>query len=402
MRSLPFAVALMVGCGTAAAADWQFDPFIEAGALFNDNYTLVNSASKADVSGGFVDAGIEWRAEAPRSVLTIEPRIRTQKLPDDEDLDSTDYFLDLVGEQRNTRSTFGMRASFRDQDIVQSQLPDTDFGDATLGELTGPDSGRIFGDNRETLLRALPYARFRLSERVDLAVEGRFDDVSYERDIANFQVGYQTLGAAIQLDRQFTPTSRFGLRLDTQQTDLDAGAAGDSDINGAVATWDYRAGERVTAYARAGVRRSEFDLVGVTPAARRAISETTPLFAAGVRWGFLKSQLFIDAKREVDVNSSGFVLERSDLRVYYDHRFTVRVRGWLAAYLIDDDTVTDTALYAARRYTAGTAGLEWRFRQAWSVQGQIGFASQEFGGGSGSADGTSGRVSVQYRPRRRE
>lgn len=395
------ALALATG-GIASAADVKFDPYIEAGALYNDNYTLENTAAQVlDVSGGFVDAGVQVRAEQPRSTWTFEPRVRSYAFPDESQLDSTDYFLNLSGERRNTRSTFGAAVEYWDQDIVQSQLPGTDFGDVDLGQSSGPDSGRILGDNRQTLLRGRPYAQFQLSERVNLSVEGRVEDVSFDRDILNQQVSYQTVGGALQVDRRFTPASRFGLRVDLQSTEPDVGL-GKADLTGVQATWDYQVAERVTAYARAGAKRSKLEVQGATPLLRRDVTETTPLVAAGVRWSFLKSELFLDAKREVDANSSGFVVERNDLRLFYNHRFTVRFRGYLAAYLVDDESVTATGLYSPRRYYAGSAGLEWRFRQSLSLLAQIDRSSQKFDGEPDSADGNSARISVLYRPRRQE
>ncbi len=400
--SLAFALAASAGAGAAGAADWQFDPYVEAGAQYNDNYTLSNvSAQKVDLSGAFIDAGIQWRANAPRSNWTFEPRIRSSFFPDESQFESTDYFFNLLGEQRGERSAIGLAAELNDQDIVQSQLPGAVLDNIDLGQGGGPDSGRILGDNRQTLIRARPYARFDLNERVQLNIEGRAEDVSFDRDVINNYVSYQTIGAAIAIDRRFTEASRFGLRLDYQQTDPDTGA-GQADLTGLQLRWDYQVGERLTAYMRGGAKRSKLERPGVVPLSITSTTETTPLFAAGLRYGFLKSELLVDAKREVDANSSGFVVERNDLRVYYNHRFTTRFRAYAAAYLIDDESVTATGAYAPRRYYTGSAGLEWRFRQSLALLGQIDRSSQEFSGQTSSADGNSARISVLYRPRRRD
>lgn len=399
VRAFIALATLPTGIGAATAADVHFDPSIEVGAQYNDNFTLERSGgSVQEVSGAFADAALLLRGEAPRGTWQIEPRVRSTFFPDDKNLESTDYFLRAAAERHAERNAFGIDADYADQDIVQSQLPGANFGNSNLGDGSGPDSGRILGDNRQTLLRGRPYATFKLSELTDLRVELDALDVSFDREIANAQVSYRSTGGRVLLDRQFTPTSRFGARLEYQQIDPDLGNS-KSDLAGAQLQWDYRIAERLSAYGRIGVKRSEFDLVG-PGATRRSISETTPLFAAGMRWVFQKSELFVDLQRQVDANSSGFVVQRDDLRAFYTHRWSVRMLGYVGGYLVRDESVTSTGLYVPRRYYTALAGVEWRALQALSVRGELGLAHQKFSGESGSAEGNSVKVSVVYRPRR--
>jgi hypothetical protein len=392
--------AASAALGAAAhAADVQYDPSIEVGVQYNDNYTLERrSGNVRDVSGAFAEAGLLVRGEAPRSNWRLEPRIRSNYFPDDSDLKSTDYIFLAAAERRNERNAFGLTADYYDQDIVQSQLPDANFGDSDLGEGSGPDSGRIVGENRQKLLRANPYATFKLSELTDLRVELSGLDVSFDREIVNAQVSYQSVGGRLLLDRQFTPASRFGLRLEYEQVEPD-GSSSTSDLAGAQLQWDYRIAERLSAYGRLGVKRSDFEVVG-PGTIRTSLQETTPLFAAGMRWSFLKSELFVDLQRVVDANASGFVVERDDLRAFYNHRFSVRLLGYVGGYLIRDESVTSGGTYVPRRYYTALAGLEWRVLRALAVRGEVGHSSQEYVGESGAADGNSARVSVVYRPRR--
>ena len=163
--------------------------------------------------------------------------------------------------------------------------------------------------------------------------------------------------------------------------------------------WDYRIAERLSAYGRVGVKRSEFEVAG-SGTTRTSARETTPLLAAGMRWSFLKSELFVDLQRVVDANASGFVIERDDLRVYYNHRFSTRLIGYLGGYVIRDEPVTANGFFLPRRFYTALAGLEWRLLRALAVRGEIGRVRQEFVGDSEVANGNSARVSVVYRPRR--
>jgi hypothetical protein len=392
------------GASVVRAADWQLDPSVEVGALVNDNYTLaVNDLEVLDVTGGIVDAILQMRASSPRSQWVFEPRVRALQFPDESEIDTTDFFFNVLGEQRGERNSFGLAADISDQDVILGQLPGAvATGSLGLGQDPGPDAGRIAADNRQRVLRARPYAEFKLSQVSSLRVEARVEDVSFDVDFANAFVSYQSLGAAVQLGRRFTPASQFSLRLDYQEVEPDAGL-GRADLLGALVQWDYQVGERATAYARAGAKQTTTERPGATPRAPLVeVEDTTPLFAAGVRWSFLKSELLVDYQRSIDANTTGFVVDRDDLRIFYNYRFSVRFRGFAAAYGVRDEAINITGVIAPRRYVTASTGIEWRFRKSMSLLGQIDASTQKFDGDPTSADSTAARVSFLYRPYRRD
>jgi hypothetical protein len=386
----------------ASAADVRFDPSIEVGGVYSDNYTLERpSGPVLDVTGAFAEASLLLQGETPRATWRLDPRVRHFNFPDAEQIETTDFLLFGNGEIRNERSVFGVVAEYFDQDIAQSQLPGSNFGNADLGEGSGPNSGLILGDNRQRLARATPFADFQLTERTDLRVELNAADLSFDREIQDVQESFQSVGVVALLSREFTPTSRFGIRLDYQSVDLDSPLSSDATLAGAHVQWDYRVGERLTAYGRAGIRRSEFDPPSAVPAALgSSADETTPLYAVGARWRFRKSELFVDLQRLVDANATGFVVRRDDLRVYYTHRFSAKFAAYLSAYAISDESVTETGAYAPREYYTGSAGIEYRIWRSFSIRGEITRSNQEFEGEPETANSNSARVSVTYRPRR--
>jgi hypothetical protein len=87
----------------AMAADWEMNPRIEAGYLIDDNYRLALEGSEVDVSGGLLDAQLEWRALTQTSEFTLTPRIRATYFPDESDLDAVDYFANLDWVRRGQR-----------------------------------------------------------------------------------------------------------------------------------------------------------------------------------------------------------------------------------------------------------------------------------------------------------
>src|SRR5277367_4620139 len=79
---LPFAAILLCGLGGAAvAADWQFNPQVELGALTNDNYRMNLPPDTQSVAGGETDVQAQFRALTDTSDLRITPEVRATYFP---------------------------------------------------------------------------------------------------------------------------------------------------------------------------------------------------------------------------------------------------------------------------------------------------------------------------------
>ena len=220
--------------------------------------------------------------------------------------------------------------------------------------------------------------------------------MAYDREIPGAQVSYRTVGGLLGLGRKFSEASEVTLGVGLSQFDPDQGSRG-SDLQSVRVQWDYRTTERLRTYVRAGTTRTKFDAIG----ASRARSESGSLFGVGGQWTFLKSDLFADLQQFVEANGSGFIVERTNLRLQYNHRFTPRVTGFASVYGIRDEAVgVSRSVYAPRRYVNANLGVEWRVRRTVSLLGRLEHAQQEFTGDPRGADGNAARVAVIYRPRR--
>ena len=57
-------------------ADWELNPRVEAGYLFDDNYRLTAPGSEIEVQGPLLDAALEMRARQPAGEFSFTPRVR--------------------------------------------------------------------------------------------------------------------------------------------------------------------------------------------------------------------------------------------------------------------------------------------------------------------------------------
>src|SRR5688500_11153680 len=107
------AALLTAGAGTAAAADWHFDPKIELNARADDNHRMTDvPGAEVEVFGAELDAQLTMRAEAPRGHFQLIPRVHATFFPSDEEEETDSQYLRMDLERRGERSQFGIDASF--------------------------------------------------------------------------------------------------------------------------------------------------------------------------------------------------------------------------------------------------------------------------------------------------
>ena len=378
--------------GAANAADWQFDPSLELGALIADNYTLANSgAPSADVAGPLLDVSATLRGKSPRTEYLLEPRFRAAHFPDDSELNSESGYFRFKVDHNGEKSRIGLDAKYADEFIVDSELLVAGPGNGDLGQGGGPESGHITQANRRRLIEADPYLQFSLNERTRLRFDASGMDVSFDTEVFNAQQSYQSLGISGTLAHDVSPSSALSVTLGTYNFNPDR-AGPDVKTNSLLLQWDYRIAERVRAYFRGGVSRTEGTL--------GADAVNTPLYGVGAQWTFQRSQLFFDVLRDVAANSTGFVVASDVVRLWGTHQFTTRLSGFAAIYAVRDESVRSSVLYNPREYVSASAGVDWRvFRQV-TLSAQYSHAYQDYRHASSSAYGDTFQASVVWRPYR--
>src|SRR5690606_38742915 len=84
------AVAGFAGAAQVAAADWQFNPDVEVGAMSDSNLRLSETGNDVSVAGAFATARLEMLALTPLASFSFTPRAEATWFPDDADRDE-DY-----------------------------------------------------------------------------------------------------------------------------------------------------------------------------------------------------------------------------------------------------------------------------------------------------------------------
>jgi hypothetical protein len=376
----------------AMAAEWEMNPRIEAGYLYDNNYRLATEGGEIDVSGPMLDAQMEWRALTQTSEFTFTPRVRATYFPDETDLDAVDYFAGLNWKHRGQRVTTEIRGDFSKLDTVRSEQPLVDDGGG-LGEPDTGDSGRILVENRRTLAALRPSFVFDLSQRHQVQLAAGYQDVSYDEQIFGAQVDYQVTDALLGWVTRVNERSNFTVRARGSRIDLESRLE-PNNAYGAEVQWDRTTAADTRSYLRLGAQSVEL-LDGE--------KETNWILGAGTNFIAGRNELFLDAARSVGPSSAGAVVTRDQLRLRWTRAFTPRLNLLAGLRATRDEDIENTlfTVFEERKYATADVGLEWRWQEEYSLRAAYDYTWQEFEDASSDATSNGFLVSITYEPLQR-
>jgi hypothetical protein len=390
LTAVTVAVVAALGVTPAMAADWEMNPRIEAGYLYDDNYRL--SSSEVGVSGPLLDAQMEWRALTQTGEFSFTPRVRATYFPDEKDLDAVDYFATINWERRGQRVTSLLRAEYSLLDVVTSEHPDVDTGGG-LGEPDFGDAGRVLIDNQRRFLTVRPTFLFELSQRRELQVSAGYTDVAFDTQLFGAQVDYQTTDAALGLLTRINEVSNLVVRLRGARYDLESRLE-PSNSYGAEVQWDRTTASETRTYVRLGAQSVE-----------QLDGEKETNFVAGAGMSFLmgRNELFLDAARSAGPSSAGALVTRDQLRVRWTRAYTPRLNLLAGLRATRDEDIEDTlfTVFAERKYATADVGLEWRWQEEYSLRAAYDYTWQEFEDATTDATSSGVMISVTYEPLQR-
>lgn len=373
----------------ASGADWQLNPSVEAGYLYDDNYRLSAPGAEIDVQGALLDAQLEFLNLAPAGEFSFTPRVRATYFPDQQDVDTVDYFGTLNWEHRGQRVTSGVRADFAQQDVVNSEQPDAEV-DSGLGDPVLGDSGRVLVRNRRTRASVAPSLEFDLSARRALQFQANYSDISFDREIEGAQVGYNSADLTAGLVSRLTEYSSLTSRLRGARYDIDT--QGVTNSYGAELQWDTRNAAETRKFLRLGAQNVELIDGG---------NETAWLAGAGVSFILGRNELFADLARSVGPSAAGVVVARDQLRLRWTRAMTPRLSVLAGLRGTHDDDVNRDSNFESRSYATGDVGLQWRWQEEFSLRVAYDYTWQEFDNANFDATSNGATISFLYQPLQR-
>lgn len=400
MRAVRATVVAALGTcvvGGASAADYRFEPRIEVGGLYNDNYRL-DPVTENSVQGGLADVSLRMRSVTPTSEFSLVPRVHATYFPDDKDEDDVNEYVNLGFDHKGQTWRFGLAGSYSHEDLQTSEQPEADAPDAGLGGGVGVESGTVRVDNSRDLIRVAPSVSFDLTPTKAIEAALEYFSANYSRDTLGSNTDFDSIGGSLGMSFRFSPTQRILIAATGTSFDPDTPLTGKSTSYGLRGElWTDRS-EIMQTYLRLGAERTKEDdpEIGVAPDAT-----TNYVLGAGIQAKYQVTRIFADFTHGVRPNSSGVLVTRDDLRIQVQRDFTPTVAGFVGVLGANDEAANDDNEFRDRRYYAGSAGLQWRFTPAFTLVGAYDYRRQKR---DQEGTGTSNQVvlSIVWDPPRRE
>src|SRR5690606_23786419 len=293
------------------------------------------------------------------------------------------------------RSGWRLRGNYRQEQVFRGETTPADFDDLLEDDVqTG--TGRTFQRRQRDLWRIQPEFRMSFTELTALALELRYQDVSYDEEEPGTAVDYRNMYVDAAIQRELSPYNRlefavFGSRydpsIDGRETDAVGARIGYQQSTSDISTWFVEVGAQET-------RRDSLSEPGVE------LSDTSFLWNIGYRRALQVTTWRLDLGQQVTPSGSGNLVERDLYRVSMEHQLDPRWRLHLSAvYLRSDAVATESGVTSSDRdYAQGRVALGFRLTPAWTVQGLYALTYQDFANIPGDAQEHEVRLSFIYRP----
>lgn len=403
---------VLVAPGKAQASNWEFEPRVEVGGLYNDNYRLIeHTQPKVQAYGLLADVAMGFSLIDQRSELDIVPRVHSSFFPDDHEDQSTDGYLNIAGNYKTQKATYGGTFNYANETVLSSELLAADFPGVNLGQVQGEGNGRVIIHNRRQLEQAAPKMTYDFTPRWHLKLNAMFENASFSDNVSSqqgqaqyVQIGFKDVygSAGVQYDltqRQDLVFTLVGARfMPDHATVQGTGNSNttDTDRIGLEAQWDAKPTTTMQTYVRFGINQ-----VHANTAVAGVIDKTLPVGGAGVVWTYQLSQYVIDAIRDLSPSSAGAVVEHDELRFRFLRALRPRLFGVLAARAVRVRGASQSILgVQGSDYAAASAALQYQLTQNYRLAGEYAYTWQHFQGEPYAASNGI-TVSVIWEPRSR-
>ena len=384
-----FATGLAV-IAPAVASSWDFNPRVEIGGMYNDNYRLAqDAADKVNVSGATLDAQLGMRLLTQTSEIALVPRITSSYFPNDTHDESTNGYFDLKAGHKTLKGNYGIVGQYANESVIYSELLPASFPGVGLGEIVGSESGRVSVINRRRLGRLAPTMTYDLTPLRHLHLDAEYLNATFDKSALQ-QIGFKNFmaraGMGFDLSQKTTFTaSVIGTRFEPDGLNI-------TNSYGVETQLDVHPTQITRYYFRLGAVRSVADF----PTGH--ISSTGLTGGAGVTWTYQVTQYVLDAVQGVSPSSSGAVVDHSEVRFRVVRAFRPRLSGFVGVRAITLRGAVGQGLQVqGSDYLAGTGGFEFQMTRNYRLAGEYDYTWERFQGEPNAA-ANAVILSIVYQP----
>ena len=390
-----FLVVAFVG-NAADAADWRFEPRVELGGVYDDNYGLSSvSADELEVYGPLADLQLALIRRSPLDDLSLVPRFNATYFPDAKESDYENYFLDARWAHRGERLRSDLRGSYAHQTVFESEFTGTDI-EGDLGDPGTGDTGRVTVRDSMDLVEVRERLTYRMTERwtIDGVVGYRAAD--YDETESGDRVDYESFQGSAGVGWVVSPTSTVSVQVAAGRFEPDPGEI--SESYGAAVEWRKDLSESQRMYVRGGIANTDTE----RGAGLSSTSDTSFAGGVGADWTYEVTHVFVDLTATLEPSGIGNVVHRDQLRLSVARELSPRWSLLAGARVIREESLGDEPGIDDREYAAGSLGLEWRVSRQFAIKANYELQWQEYQDEPSDAVSNHVQLSVIYEPYRTE
>jgi hypothetical protein len=397
-------ICLSLAAASAAATDYEFNPWVELGGGYDDNVFLAAPGpGKVGAADAMADARVQLLAQESNWQLLATPEVRGSWYPDYSHFDSNAELLSLNGQRSGPRYTLSLLAYGSSQSLITGYLPTTAVGTG-LGQ---PEPGTTLAppaNIRQNLGSLSPSYTLQMTPRSSLQLNANYTDATFTSSLPAY-VGYKNATGSAGLVLAESPINSLTLRATGADFRPDTGRT--ADTYGAETEWDGKYSETKQYYLRIGAERTDFSgtVAGSpSPVAGSPLASSTTNWSggAGTHWLYTLTEIFIDATRNMAPTPQGYVVEQDQLRLRLVQRLTARFAAFLGVRAVYESplngAVAAVPIVRAQHYNYATTGFEWRLQRQFSVIAEYSFTEYHDVAPAGQAN--SIQLSFVYEPHR--
>ena len=362
-------LAALAGSTPLDAAEWVAEPAVTLRGEYNDNIRLT-TAEHDSVWGVILEPSLDLSRHSELWDLSASGRVRASQYPDEDQLNTTDHFLDIASERRFERGAIEASVGVADDTTLQNEYLDFDTG-LTVNQIDRMrTSARLAGE-------------YLFTETTWLELSTSYSKTAYDNGERYGLRDYDYLTPAVRLIHQLNPKTQVFGTYSYSKVDYDTSAELASKTHAVQLGASYDITERWNISGSIGSRRTEtsavvpeavpcpapFDFLacGVDYVPRDSQS-TGLVYDARLTREFETGSIEVSAEQSVVPSSLGTDTESTRIGLTGVHRFSTKLWAQLAVSYLDSSTVGGTTTRAdIERYRVAPS-LTWRLDEALTLK----------------------------------
>lgn len=389
---LPIAV---LGSG-GASADWNFDPVLRAAWDSNDNATFsTRTDDEIKLSGYMAEASLNFIYNSESSYLSMRPMLRTRDYGnevDEEDWNSDDQFLKILGFFEGDKNSFRIFADLSRESVRTAELADADLDTEIDPDDIADDQSGFVTEQRRDRYRISPRWTYRFSGVSSIVTDLSYLTAGYEEtDDVLTLFDFTDIRLRIGYRRNYSERNSGVFSISARDYDTDR-FAGDQKSYEIAGSFIRRLSETTQFRARFGIESLKQENVGIPtlsidPQSTAEISLSRQLKTI---------RLLAQYRKRVNASGRGNLTSRDELNLRFSRDLNDRVTVGLGARAYKTETVS--GIFNEQDFVQIRGQVVWRISRAFSMQADYRNTVIDRGLVDGAADSSQFTLWLSYQP----